>query len=240
MSSDVEALLRVDNLSKRFGGITAVNKLSFVVHRGERLGIIGPNGSGKSTLINIISGIYKADDGGIFFEGKKITKLKPWEILRLGIARTFQIPTVFKELTLLENVAFPICFGRPTYLSEALNKARELIAEYGLDGEKKASELTLYEERLVEVLRVLSIKPKLLLIDEVLSGLTAQEAMELCDIIVKNTEENCSIVWVEHRIKELTKYVDRLMVLNYGVKIAEGPPQEVVNNKTVVEAYIGA
>ncbi|MCS7137734.1 MAG: ATP-binding cassette domain-containing protein [Candidatus Caldarchaeum sp.] len=236
----MEALLNVENVSKRFGGINALSSLSFRVGDNEILGVIGPNGSGKSTLINLISGVYRPSEGRIMFNGKSLTNLKTWEITRLGVVRTFQIPSVFRDFTVLENVVFPLCFTANLNLAKSLEQARSVLTEHGLDGGKKASELTLYEERKVELLRALLLKPKLLMIDEALSGLTAQEAGEICDLIVRSSSEmKFSVIWVEHRVKELTKHVRRMMVLNYGTKLAEGSPEEVVRTKEVIEAYIG-
>jgi len=233
-------MLSINNLSKKFGGIIALNNLSFSVEIGEILGVIGPNGSGKTTLINIISGIYKPSSGKIFFEKKDIQHLKTWERTRLGIVRSFQIPSIFKEFTVRENLAFPLCFSKGYSKSKALEMADKVIDEQQLPKEKKGSELTLFEERMVEVLRALLLKPKLLLVDEILSGLTAQEAERLSKIIVENSSNaNFSVIWVEHRVKELTRYVHRLMVLNFGNKLAEGKPEEVVRQSDVIEAYLG-
>ncbi|MEM4304278.1 MAG: ATP-binding cassette domain-containing protein [Candidatus Caldarchaeum sp.] len=236
----MENLLNVEKVSKSFGGINALNNLSFSVSRGEVVGVIGPNGSGKSTLINLISGVYKPSTGRILFDGKNIVGMRPWEITRQGIVRTFQIPAFFKDFTVHENIVFPACFTSGMSLSEANRMAEEVIASHGLDGKKRASELTLFEERKLELLRVFILKPKLVLIDEALSGLTAHEAKELAGFIVKKASENMSsVIWVEHRVKELTKNVNRLIVLNYGNKLAEGHPTEVVKSREVVEAYLG-
>jgi len=236
----VKALLSVEDVSKRFGGITALNKLSLSLAENEILGVIGPNGSGKSTLINLISGVYRPSEGRIIFNGKDLSKLKTWEITRQGVVRTFQIPSVFKDFTVLENVVFPVCFTTGLTMSKAIESAREMLSTHRLDGGRKTSELTLFEERKVELLRALLLKPRLLMIDEALSGLTAQEAAELCELIVGNAvEHRFSVVWVEHRVKELTRHVGRMIVLNYGNKLAEGSPEEVVRSKEVVEAYIG-
>lgn len=230
----------VERVSKRFGGINALNDLSFSVYKGEIVGVIGPNGSGKSTLINLISGVYKPSSGRILFNGKNIVGMRPWEITSLGIVRTFQIPAFFKDFTVHENIVFPACFGGGMSLSEANKIAEEVIASHGLEGKKRAAELTLFEERKVELLRMFILKPKLVLIDEALSGLTPLEAKELANFIVKKASENMSsVIWVEHRVKELAKNVNRLIVLNYGKKLAEGHPEEVVKSREVVEAYLG-
>lgn len=233
-------MLTINNLTKRFGGIIAVNNLSFSVETGQVLGVIGPNGSGKTTLINIISGVYKPNAGRIVFEGRDIQNLKTWERTKLGIVRSFQIPSIFKEFTVSENLAYSLCFSKGYSKSKALELANKVVEEHQLPADKKGSELTLFEERLVEILRVLLLKPKLLLVDEIFSGLTAQEAEKIGKVIIENSSNgNLSIIWVEHRVKELIKYVNKLIVLNFGNKIAEGKPEEVVRQGEVIEAYLG-
>jgi|FaiFalDrversion3_1042247.scaffolds.fasta_scaffold04453_2 branched-chain amino acid transport system ATP-binding protein len=233
-------MLTINNISKRFGGIIAINDLSFSVGAGEVLGVIGPNGSGKTTLINIISGVYKPNSGRIVFEGRDIQNLKTWERTRLGIVRSFQIPSIFKEFTVSENLAYSLCFSKGYSKTKALELVKKAIEEHELSANKKGSELTLFEERLVEILRVLLLEPKLVLIDEIFSGLTAQEADKLGELIIKNSSNSkFSMIWVEHRVKELIKYVNRLIVLNFGYKIAEGKPDEVIRRGEVIEAYLG-
>ena len=230
-------LLKISNVSKRFGGVQALKDVNLQVDRGEFVGLIGPNGSGKTTLINVVTGLYKPDTGKILFEGLDITSFPSYRLCKLGIARTFQIPQPFNNMTVLENVLVASEFCSSGDLAYVM----EILEEIGLKDKADvlAEKLSLVEKRLLELARALAMKPKLLFVDEILAGLRESEINRVTRILSELNENGITIVWVEHRVHELIKFVRRLVVLHQGLVIADGEPHEVINNKLVVEAYLG-
>lgn len=238
-------LLEVIGLTKSFGGIIAVNNVSFSIDKGEIIGLIGPNGAGKTTLVNLISGYYKPDKGKIIFEHQDITKLPPHKRAKLGIARTFQNPRLIPNMTALLNVAYAV-LGRPDAvkmtLYEALAEATYYLDMVGLLTKRDilAKDMPLYELRLIELARALALKPKLLLVDEVMAGLNPAETEKIKQLIINIKDQlDLTIIWIEHILKILMRTVDRVIVMHYGSIIAEGTPKEVVSKPIVIEAYMG-
>ncbi len=237
-------LLKLENVTKRFGGLVAVNKVSFSVEEGEAIGIVGPNGSGKTTLYNLINGVYIPDEGKIYFDGKDITNLPTHARAPLGMARTFQIPRPFGGASTRENVAVGAMFG---YARASVDEALEIADEYlklvGIYEKRdvEAALLTPLEKRLMEVARALAMKPKLLLLDEVMAGMNPSDIDKLIDLLKKvKEEEDISIVsMVEHLMHAITKFAERVIVMHQGEKLLEGPTMEVLNHPKVVEIYLG-
>jgi len=235
-------LLDVENLSLRFGGVRAVQSLTFFVKEREILGLIGPNGAGKSTVFNLIDGIYPPDEGRIAFAGKDITGEKPYRIVRHGIARTHQIVQPLSGMSVLENCMVGACFGfRNQSLSHARETVREVLAVVGLADRvnDSASQLTIAGKKRLELARALCAEPKLLLLDEVLAGLNPAEVERMIEVIRGIRQRGVAILMIEHLMQAIMSLSDRIVVLNTGQKLAEGTPQDVANNKAVIEAYLG-
>jgi branched-chain amino acid transport system ATP-binding protein len=236
-------ILEVNGLTKSFGGLVAVKSLDLKVARGEILGLIGPNGSGKTTVFNLITGLLKPDAGVIKFEGEDITGLEPHVICRRGIARTFQLVRVFPNMTVLQNVMVARLYGREAArsLEEARKECEEVLRSVGLEGKRDlpAGSLTLVERKRLELARALASRPKLLLLDEALAGLNPVETEAALRLIKGIRDSGVTIVMVEHVMKAVMGVCDRVVVLDAGEKIAEGPPLEVARDKRVVEAYLG-
>lgn len=234
-------LLQCKELTKRFGGLTAVNNLTFGVSKNEVLGIIGPNGAGKTTVINLISGMYAPTSGAIYFDGKRIDGLPPNVISRLGIARTFQIPRPFKNLTVFQNLLVAAINAGGLSGSSAKEEVEKVLDIIGLDEKKNlpAGSLTLAELRRLEIGRALSIKPKLLLADETAAGSREHEIKELLSLFEMLKETGLTIILVEHVMAFLMRVAERVMVMNLGEKLAEGTPEEISKNSKVIEVYLG-
>ena len=238
-------LLSVRNLTKHFGGILAVDKVSFEIHEGETLGFIGPNGAGKSTVVNCLTGYLAADEGEIELNGVNITKMKRHERVHLGLARTYQIPRPFPELTALTSVLASSISGKKRInqsFQDAMYDATHYLEFVGLFSKRNilARDLTFYELRMLELARALATTPKLLFIDEVMAGLNPGEAKNAIKMIRRAKEEfGVTVFWIEHVMAVLMEAADRIVAINYGAKLAEGTPDEVVNNDDVIEAYLG-
>jgi branched-chain amino acid transport system ATP-binding protein len=236
-------LLKGEKITKNFGGLTAVSEVDFYVDKGEILGLIGPNGAGKTTLFNLISASLVPKSGTITFKGKNITGLKPYQICRQGISRTFQTVKIFGSITVLNNVRLAAIFGQAKQPTEtrATQEAAELLEFVGLSqwSHIPARGLTLANQKRLEVARALAAKPELLLLDELMAGLNQTEISEAMELVRKIRDRGITIIMIEHVMKAIMNVCDRIIVLNYGKKIAEGTPQEIANSKVVVEVYLG-
>lgn len=237
-----EPLLQVRGLSKAFSGVKALNDVTFDVYKGEILGLIGPNGSGKSTFINVVSGHYKPSAGEILFEGQSLAGLDAHRFAQAGIARTYQIPRPFGHMTVLENVAMVGMFGgQGMSRAEATREAEAFIAFAGLSHRAHAlpDDLNLHQRKFLELARALAARPKLLLLDEVLSGLTPSEINEAIEMIQRIRDRGTTIVFVEHVMRAVMALTDRIIVLNHGALIAQGDATVVMNEEAVRAAYLG-
>lgn len=237
-------LLQLSGVNRRFGGVVAVNDVDFEVEAGEIVGLMGANGAGKTTLFSMIAGNLRPSSGQIMLNDRRIDRLRPDQICRLGVARAFQIVRPFAGLTVVENVAIGELFGsrREYSLTRAENAARETLDEVGLGdrADDPAGTLTLAGRKRLEIARALATHPRLLLLDEVMAGLTPVEVAEALDTIrLLHQRYDLTIIVIEHVMKALMQLSDRLIVLHHGAKIAEGSPVEIANDAGVIEAYLG-
>jgi branched-chain amino acid transport system ATP-binding protein len=236
-------LLEGTGVTKYFGGLAAVSKVDFHVDEGEALGLIGPNGAGKTTLFNLISAALPLKSGQIRFKGTNITGLKPHKICRMGVARTFQSVKIFGHMPVLANVVLGSYFGTSNRMSsvEAAREAAALVEFVGLSAVQKvpAKDLTLANQKRLEVARALATKPALLLLDELMAGLTHTEVGQAMDLVGRIRGKGITIVMIEHVMKAIMNVCDRIIVLHHGAKIAEGTPQEIATSKKVIEVYLG-
>lgn len=231
-------LLRVANLSKRFGGFVALNDVSLEVADGERLGVIGPNGAGKSTFFNCLAGDMAPTDGRIVFDGVDLTRASPEAHARAGIGRTFQVPATFEDMSVLDNVTVG-AFLRHPHRGDARERARRVVELTGLRGEQSARSLGTPGRKRLEIARVLAMQPRLLLLDEALAGLTPMEVREAIALVRRIHETGVTIVIVEHIMEVIMTLTRRVLVFNQGHVIARGTPEEVVADEAVIEAYLG-
>jgi branched-chain amino acid transport system ATP-binding protein len=236
-------LLKCIGVSKEFGGLEALKKVDFTVNENEITGLVGPNGSGKTTLLNVISGVYKPDTGKVLFMNEDITKLPPYLICSKGITKTSQSVQSFPDMTTLENVLTGVLFGRKEVKEhDPLRKAKEFLEFVSLDQEKfniPARNLNVVELRRVQLARALATAPKLLLLDEILSGLTPKESDEAIALVKLIRKQGVTILMVEHVMKVIMGLCDRVTVLHHGEKICEGTPENVCNDENVVKVYLG-
>jgi branched-chain amino acid transport system ATP-binding protein len=236
------ALLQVENVSKRFGGLLAVSEVTFDLPEGQILGLIGPNGAGKTTLFNCINGVYPPTQGRVIFRGTDMTGWQPYDVVRLGLARTHQIVRPLQELTVLENVMAGACYGHEQRsINEARDIADEVLQFVGLINRRDqlALSLNVAQKKRLEMARSLAARPYLLLLDEVLAGLNPTEIAEMVQVVLKIREHGVTILIIEHVMHALMNVSDRVIVLDHGELIAEGTPDEIVNDLNVIEAYLG-
>ena len=237
-------ILGIEDISKSFGSLKALDSVTMELENGAIVGLIGPNGSGKTTLFNIITGVFHADSGKVMLDGQDITHDSPDKIVKMGIARTFQIPKPFASLSVLQNVAIGATYGKGAYKDKlrAESKAREVLSFAGLSGREgtQANDLTLAELRRLEMARALATEPSVLLLDEVMAGLNPSEVGKAIELIQKTRSElGTTILVVEHVMQAIMTLSDTVIVLNHGIKLAEGAPSEIAHNRSVIEAYLG-
>ena len=233
-------ILELTKVKKSFGGIKAVEEFSLSVEEGEILGLIGPNGAGKSTLFNCIAGVFPPTSGEIVFRGEKITNQRPWDLCRKGLARTFQIVKPFATRTVLYNVMVG-AFATTDKRAEAERRAIEVLRHLHMEDRKdmRAGNLTIADRKRLEIAKALATRPKLLLLDEVMAGLRPTEVDEMVAIIKRLREGGMTIFVIEHIMRAIMALSDRIAVLHFGTKIAEGPPHEMAHDERVVKAYLG-
>ena len=248
-------MLKLENLTIKFGGLTAVNDVTTEVKKGEIFGLIGPNGAGKTTTFNMISGVFPPTSGKIIFKGEEIQGMPPNKVNYLGIARTYQNINLFKSMTALENIMVgrhstskaslwdALVLSKKTRAEEReiLERAHEFLAYVGLDAKAnyKAGSLPYGEQRRLEIARALASEPELLLLDEPAAGMNLTEKDELSELVMRIRDDGKTILLVEHNMKLVMKICDNICVLNFGTKIAEGTPKEIQNNPQVIESYLG-
>jgi len=235
------ALLEVNRLTKRFGGFMALHEVTIHVKAGERFGLIGPNGSGKTTLINCVSGSLPADGGRIVFDGRDITGLAAHRRTRLGLVRSFQIPKPFSSMTVLENLDIPLEYAAHERSDAADADAMEILRAIGLESKAhlRPAGLTQIEMRKLELARAMAARPKLLISDEAMAGLSHAEVDDILAILFGLSERGITIIMIEHIMRAVMRFSERIVVLDAGELIAEGPPEEIVRNPAVEKAYLG-
>lgn len=249
-------MLELKNVSVQFGGLKAVNKVSFTVNQGQIFGLIGPNGAGKTTVFNLITGVYCPTEGEVYFKGQALKNIPPYQIARLGLVRTFQNIRLFKQLTVLENVLTGFCYQASYGLIETVSRlgryqqnennfyeqAIKLLEMFELENKKNylASELSYGEQRKLEIIRALASQPDLICLDEPAAGMNHSETLNLMSLIKKiKSELSVTILLIEHDMKLIMGISDEIVVLNYGAKICQGNPDQVKTNQEVIKAYLG-
>ena len=234
-------LLALHAVSKSYGALKVIDDITLSVSEGETLGILGPNGAGKTTLFNLISGDVRADAGRIEYEGHDVTGLKPHQRCQAGIGRSYQVPQPFGNMSVFENLVTAACFGAQQSEREAWNTAHEVLEQTGLmpHANKPAGGLTLLNRKRLELARALATRPKLLLLDEIAGGLTEHEAKQLVEELQRIKSRGMTMIWIEHVVHALLSLADRLFVINFGQKLAEGEPRAVMNDGEVRRVYMG-
>jgi branched-chain amino acid transport system ATP-binding protein len=236
-------ILEGQGVTKYFGGLAAVSDVNFYVDQGEIVGLIGPNGAGKTTLFGLISAAYVPKPGVIKFKGENITGLKPHQICRQGVARTFQSVKIFPNMTVINNVALGVHFGTTEQVTaaRAVEEASMLLEFVGLSTRASvpAGDLTLVNQKLLEVARALATRPEVLLLDEIMAGLNPTEVALTMELVAKIRSQGITILMIEHVMKAIMSVCDRIMVLHHGKKIAEGTPHEIATSETVIKVYLG-
>lgn len=234
------ALLEVRGITKRFGGLVAVNDFNFTLGQGEILGMIGPNGAGKTTAFNMVSGVYRPDEGNIMFNGRDITGMRPDQICKLGLTRTFQVVKPFPEISVLDNIMIG-AFNRTNRNKVAREKALEIIDFLDLSQwtDQMAGGLPVAGRKKLEIARALATDPHIIMLDEAMAGLRPTEMDETIELVRQISKRGIALLVVEHVMKVIMSLADRIIVIHHGEKIAEGTPAGVVRNKAVIDAYLG-
>jgi branched-chain amino acid transport system ATP-binding protein len=237
----MSALLSLRNVSKRYGALTVTDDISFSVRAGETLGILGPNGAGKTTLFNLISGDARADSGRVEFDGREIGAMAPYRRCVAGIGRSYQVPRPFGNMTVFENLLVAATYGAGLGETEAAALCVDVLDNTGLRSKanRTAGALTLLDRKRLELARALATRPKLLLLDEIAGGLTQAETHQLVAEIGRVKQQGVTIVWIEHVVHALLALADRLLVINFGKHLAEGVPDQVMNDPEVRRVYLG-
>jgi len=233
-------ILEVKGMTKRFGGLVAVNSLDLTIEPGQILGLIGPNGAGKTTAFAAIAGFYKPEEGKIIFNGQDITGLRPDQICKRGLTRTFQVVKPFPEITVMENVLIG-AYNATENEDEAIAVTEEIIEfmDLGKQRDVFAGSLPIAGRKRLEIAKTLATQPKLILLDEVMAGLRPTETVETIELVQRIRQQGVSLLLVEHVMKVIMSLADRIVVIHHGTKIAEGLPEEIVRNKVVIDAYLG-
>jgi len=234
-------MLEVEHVTKRFGGLVAVDDVSLAVREGEIFGLIGPNGAGKTTLLNVIAGTYKPDYGTVRLADARITGLRPYRICRKGMARTYQISRPFPKMTALENVMVAAAFGTPATVKDPRPLSKEMLefVEFPVATNTLAEDLNTVQLKRLDLARALATRPRLLLLDELGAGLTPSELMDLISLIRKISDQGITIIAVEHLLKMIMGISDRIAVLHHGKKIAEDTPDQIASDRQVIDVYLG-
>ena len=238
-----ERILEVEGLSKRFGGFVALNAVSLHLDEGERLGLIGPNGSGKTTMINCISGALPCDGGAVIFKGQDVTRLPAYQRVRLGITRSFQIPRPFRSMSVIENLLIPLEYASPDRdrARDVRDEAMAILELVGFQdrAHESSANLTQVDLRKLELARALAARPALLVADEAMAGLSSAEVDDILQILFTLNERGVAVIMIEHIMRAVMRFSERVVVLDAGQKIAEGTPDEVINDPAVERAYLG-